>query len=1789
MASSRNYSSFWLLTLLCAYHLACADDAASDDYDDIDVVIAPQSTSGAEIGAEDASLTVGGVDGGETDGVAPGTVDCAYFQEGTPCGPGKICVAAQCRFAKCGDGWTTKPEACDDGNRAANDGCSPSCGFEFCGDGVKQAFEGCDDGNHKWGDGCSPQCRVESQCGNGVVQGNEECDDGNTWSGDGCNADCRLEDCGDGSVQSGEECDDGNRDDGDGCSAMCRLEQLQCGDGEIQGSEECDDGNILDGDGCSAECELETPCGDGILQFGEQCDDGNNVSNDGCSSTCRAEVCGDLIVQTKEQCDDGNRIDGDGCSRSCRLENCGDGVLDIYEECDDGNLQDGDGCSSACRNEDTCPDDSGRALDNLSPVATEALYEDFETYCGSCHVAVKLGFQVTSKDEMPAKLGSRHARLMQTLQSDEPTEYMPPSGDFAGPWSERGAGDPIVIFASQFQAWFDQDMPLDEFDWPVDGDDDGGGDDDGDDDGDDGGDEGGDDGGDDCPSSCGDGVVDADEECDDGNTVPGDGCSANCLREAICGDGIVEGAEECDDANLENGDGCDAQCFKEDGRCGDGRVDENEECDDGNTVAADGCSVDCRLECGDGIVQGDEQCDDGNRESGDGCTAHCRDPAQVTCVEIEAKSIPVRTSVVNQNTQTDDRHFVAELYDLFSSNCSGCHPANATNGLAIQGSGTFAVDTAGKESLILDLIRSSAEGVGRMPPGPPAGVSLPWSERDPSDFSDPLVKLSSQLEAWFDQGKPTVAFTWAPSSAPRSATAESSAFVPSEGLNARLTNLGSCAPSVGLFNRGSVRARQKDALFAGIKRSTAFPKKLSDTDLYTFDSADLAEDGVLSFAPSYALWADGTAKARHFKLPDGQNIAFDSETQEFRVPGNTRFYKTFSVPVTDMQGRKRYRKMETRLILVRRDSVGTGGSTEVNALFGSYRWNDAETEAHLVTDTLRNGQPFRDTVFLVETDELLAQRIKDENSPRMVEDLLEQKAARHYAIPGSVRCVQCHLGSPTEDFVLGFTPVQLLRRPSGTGGTYDPTSPAELEQLQRLIQLDIFDGLDAPSQVLPLEAMQGDRRPRNNHELTAQGYMLGNCAHCHNPRGFPSIQSPELVEVLDMYPSEMGGMFQYPLDSFSPRIFRGPEGDIPIPYISPSLYDLVAGAGQEGETRTMSDLNDDYLAPWRSLIYRNVDTPYTYASDFAIFPHMPLHTPGHDCRARNILGDWMVSIPSRLINPELPEDEATAFENLRPQSWEEVFPGESDYAQAVGVASERMSLYHERSRYNECDEGEKDIVNAAVRSGNADFPFRERSEIRDVPSGPHYTTFDPTDVPGPWTPRGATWEAVLASHDLGCAQSDCSDRPELQQQYDLLQVFEDFPVDAELEALALEPVPQGLWKVDADCDFSSVPKRGDLDGLVDDWPWLRSVSNRDAPIYMASPGAMVFAGVCAGCHGRSGDSAGRNADSVLQLTGGRSRVANFRSGLFGPEGQPGLNIESMFADVKDHLGSPVSADDWAARYVVWMTLGGTLATIPTQVLEIINRGRWAGAARKGAESVKDGNMLVIAREICNDLLPGFDDNSGERTKPRTLEYNLAGRAFPDWSSASSQAAVVHQNGDVETWRKLCNFRNLGPVRVARAKALGDTWDESNTRLFVDSRTLFHREDFPPGSLVVDEVGRVRPMSDDIRAPWCVKPVLPANPDAPTDKELESMANAEQTLDKFRLIDGQRAPYCPKSIFALDAREGNFDADDMRRWSLRGAANTGAAVYLFLREMFAGRSELPPEYNECSSLGRRSTR
>ncbi|CAI2378071.1 unnamed protein product [Moneuplotes crassus] len=150
--------------------------------------------------------------------------------------------------AVCGDGTTTNPETCDDGNTASGDGCSSSCTIEvgftcsgatctdICADGIvmsrknKGEYIGCDDGNTANGDGCSSSCTTET----GYI-----CYEGNSTTKDTC-----YELCGDGTRLPNNTnpnyCDDGNSRNGDGCSKTCQVEEgYLCGGGNITHKDVC--------------------------------------------------------------------------------------------------------------------------------------------------------------------------------------------------------------------------------------------------------------------------------------------------------------------------------------------------------------------------------------------------------------------------------------------------------------------------------------------------------------------------------------------------------------------------------------------------------------------------------------------------------------------------------------------------------------------------------------------------------------------------------------------------------------------------------------------------------------------------------------------------------------------------------------------------------------------------------------------------------------------------------------------------------------------------------------------------------------------------------------------------------------------------------------------------------------------------------------------------------------------------------------------------------------------------------------------------------------------------------------------------------------------------------------------------------------------------------------------------------------------------------------------------------------------------------------------------------------
>ncbi len=1149
---------------------------------------------------------------------------------------------------------------------------------------------------------------------------------------------------------------------------------------------------------------------------------------------------------------------------------------------------------------------------------------------------------------------------------------------------------------------------------------------------------------------------------------------------------------------------------------------------------------------------------------------------------------PVKASealVARANVMSDDavapeqEIFVSALVDEFKAECGACHYEASLGGFNFNKSNFFL--KVGQEAV--DRMKSN-DPAKMMPPGNSGGI--PWSERK----GDSITQLVGKLEQWIAAGRPADVYFVKndTSNKPYQFTGE---------LGNGLTNLGSCVPDAAFaFGSAVDEMDPLDAMFAAAEQVPAsleevvlpeeqlgLPLLLKDTDLTTFDSAVLARSGVVAFVPAYPLWTDGAGKLRHVRVPRGESIRFNKETQEFDIPANTRFYKTFFKDVIDRDGKPTWRKMETRIIVSRPDKV-VDGVRIPQSLFGTYQWDPDEVQARLVTDSQRNGEPFKDVVVTYTPDEPKAQAIRDTMPLNLSYELEYAEALRRYAIPGRERCVQCHMGSHNSSFVLGFSPVQIRRRPTDEGGTYEHTGEDELDQLERLIAYGVITGVDDIEDVKLLEDVQGGRKPRNDYELKAQGYMLGNCAHCHNEHGYPSRVAPELKEVLKFWPDAAGGgVFQFPLERYSPRIFRGPNSS-QIAYITPSLHDVwvTKWRDQTDWTPKVDEvavsgvvLPKWFFAPWRSLIYRNVQTPFTYEDSFTLYPHMPMNTAGFDCRAQQIMGDWMASIPAVRKHQNLREDFFPTYNldpafitnpldpkyevplmDFDPQPYEEVRPDDAGYDKAVAEAEKRLERFHSSAQYQTCIKS-RDIVDPVVyRGSDRDAPIDTSVPPDRVPDLPHWVSTDLTERAGPWSPRREDWKTVLVT-----------DEPKPDNLVVPLLRHDNVRLSADgLDKFLKTPMTMAVWKKKPECDFAKNPTLAAVAPLAgtfqgENRPRWMSISGvaADDPIFSELPGQAIFDMICVNCHGGSADSRGRQAETVQTLSGGETRVANLRDGLFGPPNGAGTNLQNVFSLAAT---GDITARDWAARYMSWMALGGTERKIPKLVLGQVGRTEVSGHGRETpllSPADLDANMLSSAREACRSVIP----KSG----------NIAqvGNGSSQFALRPSFTPLIEENGDAELWQQVCSFGNDPVVRIITFQN-----EESNVAIFAPTR--YRGSAYPANTLIGDHQGYTKPTLDSKtnHFPWCL------------DTESHPQA-AQRYLDDNSSFFKGGVPKCPTGF----ATFGNkIEPEEEEVWATRGAINAGFAVFVFLEAMTKGllvvdgttKPFKPVRYDQCQLMG-----
>ncbi len=272
------------------------------------------------------------------------------------------------------------------------------------------------------------------------------------------------------------------------------------------------------------------------------------------------------------------------------------------------------------------------------------------------------------------------------------------------------------------------------------------------------------------------------------------------------------------------------------------------------------------------------------------------------------------------------------------------------------------------------------------------------------------------------------------------------------------------------------------------------PPTLSATGLFADVKSLRPSPSLIPYEVNSPLWSDRAIKKRWLGLVSKERIAGEL-AGAWKFPSGTVFVKHFDLPLDDRETaendevgvaanplrssavvpashivplaggreetsveqppeRKKSRRLETR-VLVRDDRDGLYGAT--------YRWNDDETEAHLI----------------------------DFSTTEEIDYLDAQGAAKkqEWLFPGRFECLSCH--NSNAGGVLGFTAKQ-LHRELVSGGLRQ-------NQLERFAAAGMFEFDCTTAELERLPKLVTIDDPAASMEHRVRSYLDANCSHCHRP------------------------------------------------------------------------------------------------------------------------------------------------------------------------------------------------------------------------------------------------------------------------------------------------------------------------------------------------------------------------------------------------------------------------------------------------------------------------------------------------------------------------------------------------------------------------------------------------------------------------------------------------------------------------------------------------------------------
>lgn len=253
-------------------------------------------------------------------------------------------------------------------------------------------------------------------------------------------------------------------------------------------------------------------------------------------------------------------------------------------------------------------------------------------------------------------------------------------------------------------------------------------------------------------------------------------------------------------------------------------------------------------------------------------------------------------------------------------------------------------------------------------------------------------------------------------------------------------------------------------LFKLTSKTTGFgntPQLLSQTGAFS-DLINLTPtEGLIPYDLVESFWSDGALKSRWMAIPnDGthnttaEKITY-SDIDDWDFPIGTVLVKHFELPINEGNPTLT-KRLETRFSIKLNDG---------NFYFVTYKWNDQETDADLLTAGLE------ESIDITRAD----------GSP----------ASQTWNYPSTIDCVSCH--NPTTGGTLG-TRARYLNKDY----TYAKTGRTG-NQLVTLSHLGIIDQSITDADTGNILTSKSTNDPTASLEDKARSYLDLNCAYCHRP------------------------------------------------------------------------------------------------------------------------------------------------------------------------------------------------------------------------------------------------------------------------------------------------------------------------------------------------------------------------------------------------------------------------------------------------------------------------------------------------------------------------------------------------------------------------------------------------------------------------------------------------------------------------------------------------------------------